>query len=440
MKVRYLLAGVLVVLELPVLLSLAAGAFVAGIFAAVAMMCSWAARVDVGLFLRGAKAAQSSGAEVETGSHPDQNSAAAEHAIMQGVTRPPAELPEDPVATVANVDFPLVLRGYHRDAVDEYVRRAAALVAELYAGRSPEGAVRGAFERVGEQVSSILARAQETAGTVASDSRAEAEQRLIQARAEAEELERGIHALADERHRGSEQEARGRERAAEIRVHELDADVDRVWAERTRMVSDVRKLAEELSELAGVAATRFPAATAEAAAVVRGARDRRASPETDPEVPAPGERESPTAGPDLAGEATEMSSGYQAASLEGPADMPDDKFATRGHKAPTDDLGAGARVTQPERLTVEPAAALPDPSTTGGNGSRVRVTFELGGHVFLRDRGYRFRAAFHKRGPGWVVILVLGLAVAVALGAPWAWVVLVLGLAAAVALGALIAG
>src|SRR5437763_1410315 len=127
---------------------------------------------------------------------PDQNSAASEHAIMQEITQPLVDLPMDPVSAVANVDFPLVLRGYDREAVDDYVRRTPQLVAERSATRSPEGAVRRALERVGEQVSSILARAHETAEGITSQSRAEAEERLMQARAEAEELERDAHALA----------------------------------------------------------------------------------------------------------------------------------------------------------------------------------------------------------------------------------------------------
>ena len=141
-KVRYLLAGLFVVLELPVLLSFAAGAFVAGIFGAVVVLCSKAAQVEAGVFLRRVTPRQSSVAEMERCSHPYQSSAASGHAIMQEVTRQLAELPDDPAATVANVDFPLVLRGYHRDAVDEYVRRAAQLVGTVHARRSPEGAMR----------------------------------------------------------------------------------------------------------------------------------------------------------------------------------------------------------------------------------------------------------------------------------------------------------
>ncbi len=172
---------------------------------------------------------------------PDESSAAREHAIMQEITAPLADLPDDPVGVVANQDFPVVLRGYDRVAVDAFVRHTAQLVAELHATSSPEGAVRRALERVGGEVSSILQRAHETADEITAKSRSEAEDRLAAARREAEELVR----------------------AAEHHVRELDADVDRIWAERDRIVADVRKLSEELELLAGAAATRFPAAAPE---------------------------------------------------------------------------------------------------------------------------------------------------------------------------------
>jgi DivIVA domain-containing protein len=174
---------------------------------------------------------------------PDQSSAANEHAIMQEITAPLAKLPEDPVAAVANQDFPVVLRGYDRVAVDAFVKHTAQLVAEMHATRSPEGATRRALERVGEEVSSILQRAHETAEQITATSRSEAEDRLARARQEAAEIVR----------------------EAERRAVELDAEVDRIWAERDRIVADVRRLSEELELLAGAAATRFPAAAPEEA-------------------------------------------------------------------------------------------------------------------------------------------------------------------------------
>ena len=116
---------------------------------------------------------------------PDQSSAADEHAILQEITAPLAGLPDNPVPIAADVDFPIVLRGYDRIAVDAYVKRTSQLVAELQATHSPEAAVRRALERVGEQISGILQRAHDTAEEITAQSRREAEDRLEVARQEA---------------------------------------------------------------------------------------------------------------------------------------------------------------------------------------------------------------------------------------------------------------
>jgi DivIVA domain-containing protein len=175
---------------------------------------------------------------------PDQSSASTEHAIMQEITAPLATLPDDPVPAVADVDFAVVLRGYDREAVDAYVRRTSQLVAELQTTRSPEAAVRRALERVGEEVSGILQRAHDTAERITAQSRSEAEDRLETARQEATQI------IA----------------RAEDRVRELDAETDRIWAERQRIVEDTRELAGELLTLTDSAADRFPADAAAASA------------------------------------------------------------------------------------------------------------------------------------------------------------------------------
>src|SRR5437763_1275790 len=119
---------------------------------------------------------------------PDQSSAASEHALLQEITAPLATLPDDPVPEVADVDFPLALRGYDRLAVDAYVRKTSQLVAELQATRSPEAAVRRALERAGEEISGIPQRAHETAAQITAQSRSDAEERLDGARQEAVRL------------------------------------------------------------------------------------------------------------------------------------------------------------------------------------------------------------------------------------------------------------
>jgi cell division septum initiation protein DivIVA len=168
---------------------------------------------------------------------PDQSSASTEHALMQEITAPLATLPRDHVAAVADVDFPTALRGYDRLAVDAYVQKTSQLVAELQATRSPDAAIRRALERVGEEVSGILQRAHEAAAQITFQSRSEAEDRLEAARQEAAQIVT----------------------AAEKRVRELDAETDRIWAERHRIVEDTRDLAQELLTLTDSAANSFPA-------------------------------------------------------------------------------------------------------------------------------------------------------------------------------------
>ncbi|HUA07231.1 MAG TPA: DivIVA domain-containing protein [Solirubrobacteraceae bacterium] len=168
---------------------------------------------------------------------PDQSSASSEHALMQEITAPLATLPDNPMPVVADVDFPTALRGYDRFAVDAYVQKTSQLVAELQATRSPDAAIRRALERVGEEVSGILQRAHDTAAQITTQSRSEAEDRLEEARREAAQIVGG----------------------AEQRVRELDAETDRIWAERHRIVEDTRELARELLAITDSAAGRFPA-------------------------------------------------------------------------------------------------------------------------------------------------------------------------------------
>lgn len=169
---------------------------------------------------------------------PEESSAAEEHAIIQEITAPLSSLPDDLLPSVADVDFPIVLRGYDRLAVDAYVKRTSQLVAELQSTRSPEAAVRRALERVGEDVSGILQRAHEAAAQITAQSRTDAEDRLVRARHEEAQITAG----------------------AKDRLKELDTETDRIWAERQRIVEDAQQLARQLLALAESAAERFPPA------------------------------------------------------------------------------------------------------------------------------------------------------------------------------------
>jgi uncharacterized protein with HEPN domain len=189
---------------------------------------------------------------------PDQSTASTEHALIQEIAAPLGSLPDDPVPEVAAVEFPIVLRGYDRLAVDAYVKRTSQLVAELQATHSPEAAVRRALERVGEEVSGILQRAHETAEQITAQSRIDAEDRLEAARLEAAEITASAHR----------------------NLKELDAETDRIWAERHRIVEDARELASQLLALTESATQRFPAADD-----LEEEEDEAALGETAPETP-----------------------------------------------------------------------------------------------------------------------------------------------------------
>jgi hypothetical protein len=241
---------------------------------------------------------------------PDQSSAADEHALLQEITAPLNTLPDNPVPMVADVDFPLVLRGYDRLAVDAYVKQTSQLVAELQATRSPEAAIRRAIERVGEQISGILQRAHDTAEQITAQSRREGEDRLQVARDEGQQITA----------------------AAEQRLKDLDVDTDRIWAERRRIVDDARGLAGQLVELAEAAAERFPPADTE---------------------PPPADTEPPAAGAEAAGDTSSQAAG------SGPPGVAPELPHAHGEPA-ADETQVLPRTSQPGRADAsEDTAAMP---------------------------------------------------------------------------------
>jgi DivIVA domain-containing protein len=142
------------------------------------------------------------------------------------------------VEEVRSVSFPTSMRGYDRETVDAYVERVNRLIAELEISRSPEAAVKHAVAEVSEQTRGILDQAHQTAEEITARSRAQADDRLQIADREAGELRE----------------------AAEARVRELDVDAEAIWAERLRLIEDVRDVAARLMALADDAAARFPEA------------------------------------------------------------------------------------------------------------------------------------------------------------------------------------
>src|ERR687887_2532550 len=89
---------------------------------------------------------------------------------------------------IRDPSFSSAVRGYDRHAVDAYVERVNRLIAELQVSGSPRAAVRHALERVGEQTTSILQRARETAEEITASAREEAESTMTRAKAEADDM------------------------------------------------------------------------------------------------------------------------------------------------------------------------------------------------------------------------------------------------------------
>ena len=186
---------------------------------------------------------------------------------------------------IRNVSFPGAVRGYDRSAVDAYVKRVNRVIAELEMRSSPRAAVRHALEQVGEQTSSILQRARETAEEITGSARSEADELTSRAKAEAAEIVLHASTEADRARVESSQAvakataegegvvaeakaeadrilARAREEAAalreegEARLRELHADIAVTWKERRELLDDVRGIATRLEAAASRAAAR----------------------------------------------------------------------------------------------------------------------------------------------------------------------------------------
>jgi DivIVA domain-containing protein len=181
---------------------------------------------------------------------------------------------------IGDVSFPVSVRGYDRRAVDAYVDRVRSLVAELELSRSPEGAVRHALERVGEQTKAVLEQAGETAEQITVAARQEAEESTARARGEADDIvakakaeEAEIIARSDAeatataaqaRNEAAEHVQRSRKEVAalrdeaEARMRKLQADTESIRQQRTRLLDDIREIATRVKEVAGAADSRFP--------------------------------------------------------------------------------------------------------------------------------------------------------------------------------------
>lgn len=225
-------------------------------------------------------------------SHADESQPAEREPGQQGFSDLRHYVPPD----LLNVSFPIAVRGYSREAVDAYVKRANRVIAELKVSASPRAAVTHALERTEEQVSGLLQRARETGEEITESARKEGDEIVAKAKAEAAELlinvsteADGIKAEADQvltdartqaedllersrleaesklakaaeeaeqRRRRLDEELTAAREQAEARMRELEDDTGAVWADRDRLLVDVRRMASELLGLADAAAVR----------------------------------------------------------------------------------------------------------------------------------------------------------------------------------------
>jgi len=131
-------------------------------------------------------------------------------------------------------EFPVVMRGYDRAAVDAFIEDVVELVRQLEGRQSHESVVQRALEEVGEETAGILQRAHETADEIAARSRAQAEGRIQRAEREAELLRRDADAYSEK----------------------IVVDTKLLWEERQRLIEDIRQLAEDVLATAESASTR----------------------------------------------------------------------------------------------------------------------------------------------------------------------------------------
>jgi DivIVA domain-containing protein len=148
---------------------------------------------------------------------------------------PPTDL-QATGADLRRVEFPTGVWGYERHAVDAYVARVGGFVDEAVTLRRPDGAVRDALARVGEETGAVLQRATEVAEDITARSQTQADDRLARA----------------------EREATAIREAAEAQARELDAEIEHLWRERSRLLGEMERIAEELAALAKDADRRFP--------------------------------------------------------------------------------------------------------------------------------------------------------------------------------------
>ena len=132
--------------------------------------------------------------------------------------------------------FPTALHGYDREAVDAHLSALERELAEVRAQRGPAPALDEELARLGEETSAILKVAHQQAVEITRRAQSQADRCVADAAANAV-------AMTEE---------------AKRNLRQLDTETDAVWAERGRLIEDVRNVATALFSLAEDAADRFP--------------------------------------------------------------------------------------------------------------------------------------------------------------------------------------
>jgi cell division septum initiation protein DivIVA len=133
---------------------------------------------------------------------------------------------------------PVVRSGYDRGAVDEYVAELEREIDELRAKgpATTNTAVSDEIKKIGDQTAAILQTAHQQASETTRKAQAEADKCLSDAAANAISMKE----------------------EAKQQLRHLDTETDAVWHERSRLIDDVRNVANALTALAEQATDRFP--------------------------------------------------------------------------------------------------------------------------------------------------------------------------------------
>ena len=223
--------------------------------------------------------------------------------------------------------FPLVMRGYDRHAVDEFVAELLGLVQDLESRQTREGVVQKALDELGEETAGILQRAHETADDISARSRAQADARLQRAEREAEILRRDADEYAEQ----------------------VIVDTRLLWEERQRLIEDIRQLADDVLGTADDAMERLKLpeqlGSAEAApaddpetVALTGAEDEAVEPVEGPVADEPGY-----------GDEGEPTQAFRLGAVEDPPEEPELRDES-GHTVELEALPGGSEdATQRER-------------------------------------------------------------------------------------------